>query len=102
MLLQHSGHTVEIAADGLEALERAAQIRPAVILADIGLPVMYGFILAERIRAHEKLKNTCLIAMNVFGREEDFERSKRAGFDNHLVKPVQLERLLELLSVVPA
>jgi PAS domain S-box-containing protein len=102
MLLQHSGHTVEIAADGREALERAAQIRPAVILADIGLPVMDGFILAERIRAHEKLKNTCLIAMTGYGREEDFERSKRAGFDHHLVKPVQLERLLELLSVVPA
>ena len=100
MLLEKSGHEVETATDGREALERAAHIRPAVILADIGLPVMDGFILAERIRAHDELKDTCLIAMTGYGREEDFERSKRAGFNHHLVKPVELERLLKLLALV--
>jgi PAS domain S-box-containing protein len=101
MLLQKSGHEVETAGDGREALERAAQLRPAVILADIGLPVIDGLILAERIRAHDELKNTFLIAMTGYGREEDFERSKQAGFNHHLVKPVDLERVLKLLSLVP-
>ncbi|BBO33388.1 ATP-binding protein [Lacipirellula parvula] len=101
LLLQKSGHQVETASNGREALERAARMRPTVILADIGLPVMDGFMLAERIRAHDELKDTYLIAMTGYGRAEDFERSKQAGFNHHLVKPVELKRLFELLSLVP-
>jgi PAS domain S-box-containing protein len=101
ILLEKSGHDVEAVSNGREALERAVETRPAVILADIGLPVMDGFILAERIRNHAELKNTYLIAMTGYGQENDFERSKVAGFNHHLVKPVELERLLEILSLVP-
>jgi PAS domain S-box-containing protein len=98
MLLRKAGHKVELVTNGQQALERAAATCPDVVLADIGLPVMDGYALALRIRQHDQLKATTLIAMTGYGQEEDVERSKQAGFNHHLVKPVEFERLLQVLS----
>lgn len=98
MLLRTCGHDVEMVSNGQQALERAAATTPDVILADIGLPVMDGYALAERIRGHDVLRDTLLVAMTGYGQPEDIERSKKSGYDHHLVKPVEWAKLLQILS----
>lgn len=97
MLLKLLGHTVDTAHDGLEAVERAATFRADVILLDIGMPRLNGYEAARRIR-QQRQKGLRLVALTGWGQEEDRQRSEEAGFDAHLVKPVDLAALTKLLA----
>jgi signal transduction histidine kinase len=98
VLLRTMGHQVDEAYDGVTALELAQRHRPDVILLDIGLPVMDGYEVARRCREQKDLEQTMLVAMTGYGKEEDRRRSQEAGFNVHLVKPVNLEDLRMLLN----
>ena len=97
MFLSLTGHEVQTAHDGLQAVERAAEFQPAAVLLDIGLPNLNGYEAAQRIRA-QRGKDIVLVALTGWGQEEDRRRSKQAGFDHHLTKPVELDELRRLLS----
>ena len=101
-LLQCDGHEVHTAGDGAEALEVAAQCRPDVVLLDIGMPKLDGYEVARRIRAEPWGKNAILIALTGWGQDDDRRRSRDAGFDSHLVKPVDFTALLALLASTEA
>lgn len=99
MLLKFLGHTVETAADGTLGLEAAHAFHPNVVISDLGLPgKLDGYALAQAVRADAELRSMHLIAMSGYGAEEDRQRTKDAGFDQHLVKPVDIGRLKESLS----
>ena len=93
-LLGADGHQVQIAADGVEALEMLGRFDAEVCVLDLGLPGMDGFELARRIRARKRDPSIRLIALTGYGQESDRRRSREAGFDLHLVKPASLEQLL--------
>jgi CheY-like chemotaxis protein/two-component sensor histidine kinase len=99
MLLRMMGNEVRTAHDGLEAVGAAAVFRPDVVLLDIGLPKLNGYDAARRIRA-ERGDNVMLIALTGWGQEEDRRRSKEAGFDHHMTKPVEFDALQKLLTSV--
>jgi two-component system CheB/CheR fusion protein len=98
LLLELSGHKVELAHDGRQGLEAARRFRPEVVLCDIGLPGgMDGYEVARQMRQDPALSGARLIALTGYGQEEDQRRALEAGFDVHLTKPadpVTLERLL--------
>jgi signal transduction histidine kinase/FixJ family two-component response regulator len=96
-LLAH-GHDVETANDGVTAIERAIAFRPGVILLDIGLPEMDGYAVAKRLRAEPTLAGAVIIGITGYGQADDRRRSAAAGFDEHLVKPVDLDRLWDLIA----
>jgi signal transduction histidine kinase len=98
-LLGLFGHEVRIAHDGAAALAVADEYRPDVILLDIGLPGMDGYEVARRLRDRDEFRATRLIALTGWGQDADRERSRSAGFDLHLVKPVDPGKLRELLDV---
>ncbi|MEJ7637388.1 MAG: response regulator [Singulisphaera sp.] len=97
-LLGKEGHRVQTAYDGPSALEVARSERPQVILADIGLPGMDGYELAREIRKEESTKEALLVAISGYGQDEDLRRSREAGFDHHLVKPVDFDSLIALIG----
>jgi len=97
-VLQTLGHEVRTAADGARALEEAAQFAPDVVLLDIGLPGMDGFEVARRLRAGRRTPGMKLIAVTGYGQELDRRNTERAGFDAHVVKPVNLAALEQLLN----
>lgn len=97
MLLQFSGHETHMAHDGVEAVEAAARLRPDVILLDIGLPGLNGYQAARRIRDEQTEGGPVLVALTGWGQEEDRRRSEQAGFDAHVVKPVDFAALGKLL-----
>jgi len=96
-LLEHSGNEVHTAHDGLAAVEAAATFQPDVALLDIGMPKLNGHEAARRIREQPWGKAMVLIALTGWGQEDDRRRSREAGFDGHLVKPVDLGALTKLL-----
>jgi CheY-like chemotaxis protein len=98
MLLSILGHDVRIAHDGPKALAEARSNPPELVLLDIGLPGMDGFEIAQRMRQELGLKDAILVAITGYGQEEDRRRSREAGFDAHLVKPIDPDRLNSLLS----
>ena len=98
MLLELTGHQVYAAHDGQSALEAVERERPNVVLLDIGLPALNGHEVCRRIRQQPWGKATVIIALTGWGQDEDRRRSQEAGFDGHLVKPVDHERLLALLA----
>jgi CheY-like chemotaxis protein len=98
MLLRLTGNDVHTAHDGLEALEAAAKVRPDMILLDIGLPKLNGYEAARRIREQSWGKSIVLVACTGWGQEEDRRRSEAAGFNAHMVKPVELDGLMKLLA----
>jgi PAS domain S-box-containing protein len=100
LLLQESGHLVRLAHTGLTGLAAALEFRPAVMLLDIGLPELDGIEVAKRIRQQPTLANIVLVAMTGYGRETDRQRSQEAGFDHHLVKPVNFGKVRTLLATV--
>ncbi|MEO6164437.1 MAG: PAS domain S-box protein, partial [Candidatus Binatia bacterium] len=102
MLLQLKGHEIATAQDGFEGIECAGTFRPDVILLDIGLPRMNGYEVARRIRQEPWGKSIFLIAITGFGQEEDRRRSIEAGFDHHMVKPVNVVELEKKLSEMAA
>jgi CheY-like chemotaxis protein/two-component sensor histidine kinase len=97
LLESRRGHETRIALTGPEAVAAAAAFRPEVVLLDIGLPGMDGFEVARQIRAMPALAGAFLIAMSGYGREEDRAEARLAGFDEYLVKPVDLDHLRDLL-----
>lgn len=102
MLLQAAGHQTRLAHSGLEALDVARDYQPDLAILDIGLPGIDGYEVARRMRQQPGLHRVVLLAMSGYGQPSDFERSHAAGFDHHLVKPVPLAKLLEVLASVPA
>ena len=87
-----------MAHDGLGALQAAEIHRPEVMLLDIGLPVLNGYEVCRRVREQPWGKEVVLIAQTGWGQEEDRSRSREAGFDAHLVKPVDYGALMSLLG----
>ena len=100
LLMRMSSHDVRVAHTGPDGLEVAVAFRPQIVLMDIGLPGMDGHEVARRLRQHPGLKGVRLIALTGYGRESDLHRSQEAGFDHHLVKPVNPLKLLELLATL--
>ncbi len=98
MMLELTGHEVALAYDGFEAIERAAQFRPDVILMDVGMPRLNGLDAARRIRGEPWGQAATIIALTGWGQECDREQSREAGCDGHLVKPVALDELRQMLD----
>lgn len=97
-MLELIGHEPILAHDGPEALEAARIHKPDVIMLDIGLPGMNGYEVCRELRNDPAFKDTMMIAQTGWGQERDRQQAREAGFDHHLVKPVELEKLTELLS----
>ena len=97
-LLRLLGHQVRIAYDGLAALDAVKGFRPEVVLLDIGMPGMDGFEVASRLRQDPAQERLLIVALTGYGRDEDLRRSAAAGFDAHLVKPVDISVLNTLLA----
>lgn len=98
VMLEMLGHEVQTAQDGLEALEKAELFQPNVMALDIGMPKLNGYDTARRIRQQSWSKNVVLIALTGWGNEKDKRRSEEAGFNFHLVKPVDPVALGQLLD----
>jgi CheY-like chemotaxis protein len=98
MMLKLMGNEAKTAHDGLEALDVAAMFRPDLILLDIGMPRLNGHETARRIREQPWSKGVLLVALTGWGQEEDRRRSDEAGFDSHMVKPVEPAALAKLLA----
>ena len=97
ILLRLLGHEVTTVHDGYAALEAAASMEPQVVLLDIGLPGLDGYEVCRRLR-RDRLKQSVIVAMTGYGQDDDRQRSQKAGFDAHLVKPVDPEELQPLLT----
>ena len=96
--LTESGYLVRTAHDGPSALLAAAEFRPEIALLDIGLPVMDGYELCRRMRETYPTDSLRLVALTGYGQASDKARSRDAGFDSHLVKPVDLQELQRVLE----
>ncbi len=101
LLLQRQGHEVRQAHDGLAGLAAAEEFRPDVLLLDIGLPEMNGYELARRIRAQPWGKDATLIALTGWSQDDVRGRTLEAGFDIHLIKPVDAAELMRLMKTLP-
>jgi CheY-like chemotaxis protein len=97
-LLYHCGYEVAVAYTGQEGLRAAQRLRPDVVLCDIGLPDSNGFVVAAALRKDPGTCGARLIAVTAYGQDEDRRRAREAGFDLHLVKPVDPEVLLSRLA----
>ena len=97
-LLRSCGHQTTLAHDGPAALEAAIAHPPDVVLLDIGLPGMDGFEVARRLRELDGPNRALLVALTGYGREDDMRRSREAGFDHHMIKPVDPQALSDLLA----
>jgi CheY-like chemotaxis protein len=98
LLLSLKGHETRTAFDGAEAVEVAERFRPDVMLLDIGMPKLNGYDACRLIRAQPWGRQVVLVAQTGWGQEEDRRRTEEAGFDGHLVKPVDPEALMRLLA----
>jgi two-component system CheB/CheR fusion protein len=98
LLLRQAGHTISTAHDGPAALEAARSFAPDVILLDIGLPGLDGYRVAEALRREPALAKVRLVAVSGYGQAEDRRRTKDAGFDHHLVKPVDFRELVSAIA----
>jgi CheY-like chemotaxis protein len=98
VLLRLWGHDVRIAHDGPTALAVAALYRPNVVLLDVGLPGMDGYQVARRLRNDLRLRGTFLVSLTGYGQDSDLWRSREAGCNRHLLKPVDPEVLERLLA----
>jgi K+-sensing histidine kinase KdpD len=96
-LLRVLGHEVEVANDGETALAKAQAFRPEIVLLDLGMPGMDGYEVARRLRASDAGTNIKLVAQTGWAQEEDLRRTREAGFDAHLAKPVDIGSLQALL-----
>src|SRR5690606_16210704 len=98
MLLRFFGHTVKTAHSGSEGIEAAKQFLPDAAILDLGLPGMNGYEVAVAIRDEPALADTVLIALTGWGNDEDRRRSQSAGFNAHLVKPVDAATVMKTLE----
>jgi CheY-like chemotaxis protein len=97
-MLELWGHEVHEAADGERGLERAVAVRPDIALIDVGLPGLDGYELARQIRASVGGVHIFLVAVTGYGDPDDLRRARAAGFDSHLVKPVDVKTLAGILG----
>jgi CheY-like chemotaxis protein len=102
LLLESNGHEVKIAYSAALAIESVERMSPDVVLLDIGLPEIDGYELAEKFRCIPHLNGIRLIAVTGYGQKQDRQRTRAAGFDDHLVKPVDLPALNRVLAGRPA
>jgi signal transduction histidine kinase/ActR/RegA family two-component response regulator len=100
LLLKSWGHEVKTAADGLEAVEAVQEFRPEVVLLDLGMPRMDGYEAARRIRKQTRGQDVVLIALTGWGQPQDRIRTREAGFDAHLVKPVSDDELIRTIRLL--
>lgn len=98
ILVSHCGYEVRVAHDAVTSLEVAREFQPDVALLDIGLPDMTGYELARRLREEAGMQQALLVALTGYAQDEDRALSHAAGIDVHLVKPVTLDALEEVLS----
>ena len=98
VLLKHLGHDVQLAHDGHAALEAVRVNNPQLVLLGLKLPGVDGYGVLQHLRHDARFKRAPIVAMGRSGRDEDRERSRAAGFDEHLVKPVNLEALRSLIE----
>ncbi len=96
--LQLMGNETYTAFDGLEALQTADAVQPDVVLLDIGMPKLDGYETARRIRAMPWAERVILVAVTGFGQEEDRQKALEAGFDHHMIKPIDASLLMETLA----
>ncbi len=101
VLLQLEGHEVYTAADGAQAVEQAGRHQPEVALLDIGMPKLNGYDVARKIRSEPWGKKIVLVALTGWGQENDRRLSREAGFDSHLVKPLEPQVLTDFLARLP-
>ncbi|HEX9051056.1 MAG TPA: response regulator [Anaeromyxobacter sp.] len=99
-ILQLKGHDVSLARDGRSGIATARELRPNVVLCDVGLPDISGYEVARTLRSDPALNGTRLVAISGYAHPEDHDRGRRAGFDAHLAKPASLETLDALLASV--
>lgn len=100
MLLRIMGNEVHAVHDGLAAVEAAVEFRPDMILLDIGLPKLNGYEAARRIRMEQGGRDIVMVAVTGWGQEEDRNRSKEAGFNHHMTKPVEFDALQRLIATI--
>ena len=98
MLIEAYGHEVQVAPDGVAAMDLAESFVPDLMLVDLGLPGMDGYELARRVRLEPRFAEIPLIALTGYGKDEDRERTRAAGFAHHLVKPVDPAELRVMLK----
>jgi two-component system CheB/CheR fusion protein len=98
-ILLLGGHRVDVAYDGLDGVEKARQLKPDVLICDIGLPGMDGYQVARAFRADAGLQSTFLVALSGYAQPEDLRRAYAAGFDVHIAKPASVERIEETLTL---
>lgn len=98
LLLELNGHEVHVSEDGPEGLKVIHDVRPDVVLCDIGLPGMDGYEVARKVREDDTVAGVFLVALTGYGQEKDARNAERAGFDVHLTKPVDLEGLERLMQ----
>lgn len=98
-LLEMSGHEVQTAYDGSSVLQRALAMQPDVVFLDIGLPGLTGYEVAEQLRQQPALANILLVALTGYGQDRDRQRSREAGFDHHLVKPVDFREIEKMMAI---
>jgi PAS domain S-box-containing protein len=98
LLLQSLGHETRTAHDGAEAIELAEQFHPEVVFVDLAMPKLDGYEVARRLRTRPWAQRTLLVALTGWGQQTDRERTKQAGFAHHVVKPIELETLRQLLA----
>jgi len=101
-VLNTLNYKTQLAFDGLQAIEAAANFRPNIVLLDIGMPRLNGYRACCRMRKQPWGRNMVIVALTGWGRDADQQRSKAAGFDFHLVKPVDPSSLSRLLISLPA
>lgn len=102
MLMQITNNEAYLAHDGVEAVEAIEKHRPEVVLLDIGLPKLDGHEVCRRVRKEPWGKDIVIIALTGWGQESDRQKSQEAGFDGHLVKPIDYDKLLDLLATLTA
>ena len=102
MLLEEVGHETHTAHDGVEALDVAERVQPDAVLLDIGLPKLNGYEVCQRLRERPWADELVIVALTGWGQDEDRQRSLDAGFDTHLVKPVDHSVLMRLLASLPS
>jgi CheY-like chemotaxis protein len=101
LLLKVKGHEVYTARDGFEAIEKAAELRPEIILMDVGMPRLNGYDATRRIRETDYGRDIYIVALTGWGQASDVARSLEAGCSAHMVKPVDFAALDQLLSDIP-
>ncbi len=101
-MMELIGHEPRVATDGPSGIAIAREFNPHLVMLDIGLPGMNGYDICMLMRQEPSLKHTRFVAQTGWGQAEHRKRSKEAGFDHHLVKPVQLEQIQEIMTAMAA